>query len=138
MNHNRLHVGYRRSDWSNVWYAPEGEPNNDGEVDFSLFKLSTGGREHREPMESEVLWHPHFDPKNFGSTKIADQLILQKRMLCDAWHYLAEKNPDKVKSMENEMGDSRDPQWRSWFEHARSYKKTKMRNPKKVRIGLSD
>ena len=112
---------------SDVWYEPQGEPEEDGEVDISLYSLSTGGKQPREPLESEVMWLPHFDWQSCEAKTVADKKRLQKQFLSDAWHYLEAKDPNRVKYLEKKFDDPNTPRWRSWFVRAKKYKAAKMR-----------
>ena len=110
-----------------MWFAPEGEPNDEGEVEIDLFRFSTGDKDYREPLESEVIWHPHFDPGHCEANNAKDRKRLQKRFLSDAWHYLAATDIAQVRYLEGEMNHPDWPRWRSWFTHAKKFKRTRMR-----------
>lgn len=131
----RLHVGYRASHWTKVWYqpAPEAEVDDDGTVEIGLFKLSTGGATRREPMMGEVVWLPHFELKVFKSTKNAEKERLQMQYLYDAWRYLNEPDPHQVLQLEQELDDPFNRQWQSWFEDAKKWKSSKLRRRSKRR-----
>lgn len=125
--HERLHVGFRQRDWSDVWYEPLGDEDPDGGASIGLFKLTTGGPNRREPMEGEVLWHPEFDIKNCESKNAKERAKIQKEFLTDAWNYLAEKNAAEVKRMDEELHQPDWPRWQKWFEHAQKYKRTQIK-----------
>lgn len=106
---NRLHVGYIAKDWADVWYEPVGEPNAEGEAETGLYKITTRNSakrdaQYREPMEGEVKWHPHFDPANCESKSKGEKSRLQKQFLTDAYRYLAERNPETIRSLEDRTG----------------------------------
>ena len=131
----RLHVGYRASDWSDVWmeqkadlenYGNEDETRDDGETNYDLYRFSTGGRGRREPMNDEVKWHQHFDPKNCDATTAAGRKKLQKRFLHDAFQYLTAKDAAQARAMEQDLDKPREARWQSWFDMAKRYKRRQM------------
>lgn len=122
----RLHVGFRRRDWTDVWYEPAGDADSNGGRDIGLFRLTTGDRE-REPQPGEVHWHPAFDVNNCESKTFRERLNMQRQFLADAHEYLAELDVDRVRELEEQLHDRHFIRWDKWFEHAKKYKRTKMK-----------
>ena len=120
-----MHVGYRLKDWSDVWYEPASEPDIEGEAKIGPFKLTTGEPGRRELYEGEVAWHPPFDEKRCESSKYSDKKKMQKQFLTDAYLYLAEKDLEIVRQMEEDLDQPSFSRWQAWFSQARKWKKKK-------------
>jgi len=129
--HNRLHVGYRLRDWSDVWYEPrsvDASANDNGSRnDRELFTDSKGMVEH-EPLEGEVAWHPPFDPKNCEARSKPAIRVMHMQFLLDAHTYMSEKDVEEVRAFEEEKdaeyaGFAR---WQTWFSRAKAVKKKQM------------
>nr|POE73039.1 hypothetical protein CFP56_30978 [Quercus suber] len=123
----RLLVGYRARDWSPVWYEPIGQPDEDGNTMTGLFSLADGDAERREPMEGEVYYHAHFDPRRCESDIKKERTRMHQQTMYDAWTYMYEKDPNEVRRLEEEMHRPRFRRWQSWFEQAKKQKKITMR-----------
>ena len=124
----RLLVGFRGEDWSDVWFEPVGEVNEEGETELGLFTQATGAAERREPMPGDVHWFPHFNPDLCESKNKKEREQKHKQFLTDAWLYCNEALPEKFEHMEqvdlDRPGFSR---WQSWFRHAKKWKSAKMK-----------
>ena len=106
----------------------EVKQNADGEYDFDLYQFKTGGKEPREPMVGEVVWHTHFDPSRCESSKKNEREKMQKQFLSDAYHYLAARDRKLIKRLERELHQPAFRRWQSWFEIAKKYKRRHIRN----------
>ncbi|EME48230.1 hypothetical protein DOTSEDRAFT_51443 [Dothistroma septosporum NZE10] len=131
----RLHVGFRAADWTKVWYEPDPDGNEDpdGFVGPKLYKLSSGAEQRREPMFGEVVWLPHFNIKHFASGQKREKERLHAQYLHDAWRYLSETNPDQVRQLEEELDDPKYRHWQGWFDEAKKWKSSRLRQRVKRR-----
>lgn len=134
--HGRLHVGYRKKDWSDVWTEPakneEGKQdiymNEEGEPEIMLYRFTLGKAGCKEElMDGEVKWHPLFDDANCESSKRIARHRMQKQFLTDAYKYLAEKDPERVRALEEDLDQPGFSRWQTWFKEAKKFKKTQMR-----------
>ena len=107
-------------------YDEENEAKSDGEMNYDLYQFSTGGRGRREPMNDEVKWHQHFDPRNCDASTGPGRKKLQKRFLHDAFQYLTAKNAAQARAMERDLNKPREARWQSWFDIAKKYKRRQM------------
>lgn len=134
LRRNRLLVGYRGTDFSEVWAQlkdpkeDDDDANVDGVHDFELFTLPTGERGIREPKPSEVKWLPHFDPDNCIAKDAKDRKRLQRETISDAILYLRARDVDEVRNLEAVMDLPHNPRWYSWFQLAKAYKRKQLRN----------
>ena len=128
---NRLHVGMRRRDWTDVWYEPimSAWSDADGSVPMALFS-NVKGMESREPMDGEVYWHAHFDIANCESKSRRERDLMQRRFMYDAYRYCIEKDPEKVAALELDLDEPGFMRWQSWFCHAKIWKKKQLRDLK--------
>lgn len=128
-SHQRLLVGFRRRDWTKVWYEPflEGiNVNEDGDVPIALYQYVRGEAQAREPLEAEISWFPFYQPQNFqavGPGAERARKIMQQRYLWDCWRYMAEQDAAKVAQLEDTLDNPNDRQWQAWFDMARKAKK---------------
>ncbi|SMY21531.1 unnamed protein product [Zymoseptoria tritici ST99CH_1A5] len=125
-NH-RLLVGYRREDWTEVWYEPMedvGEPDVDGAVPFGLYSSSTSTQK-REPMEQEVAWFPQFNHNHMEADTKKPRMRMQNIDMHNAWRYLDERDEVKSRQLERELEFPNKRRWHSWFNNAKEFKKQK-------------
>ena len=137
----RLHVGYRRTDWSDVWMVlinpPGDDPdayaeNPDGEYDYEFYERSTGEQVRRAPMPGEIIWHSHFDPTYCDSRIAPEKKKLHHRFMSDAHLYLCLNNPAQIRKWEQKLNNPRAARWQSWFDIAQRYQRR--RHPELVRL----
>ncbi|KAK3671318.1 hypothetical protein LTR78_008778 [Recurvomyces mirabilis] len=128
----RLCVGWRIADWTKIYYEPiikdnEGDaidPNDDEEPEMGLYCHGSGCPQKREPLDSEIFWHAHFDLANQPSKAKKHKGVLQKRFLYDAWRYCAETDLARIEEMEITFHRPLSRHWQSWFDMAEKWKKT--------------
>ncbi|KAK5684952.1 hypothetical protein LTS10_003027 [Elasticomyces elasticus] len=139
----RLYVGHRLRDWIEVYYQPishrdlAADDEDDEKVwhneppALGLFRRKHGEPTVHEPMEGEVLWLPHFDPKRFESTSGKEKGKSHKEFMFNAWRYLATSDPVKLAAMvaRFETGYVNWRRWESWFEAASKYKSLRANGP---------
>lgn len=72
--------------------------------------------------------HPFFDIKNFheADTK-AGKIRLRNQFLADAYQYLVEKDPEAIRTLEEELDQPDWPHWQAWFRKAKKFKKQQMK-----------
>ncbi|KAK4574966.1 hypothetical protein LTR86_000816 [Recurvomyces mirabilis] len=128
----RLCVGWRIADWTKIYYEPiikdnEGDaidPNDDEEPEMGLYSHGSGCPQKREPLDSEIFWHAHFDLANQPSKVKKHKGVLQKCFLYDAWRYCAETDLARIEEMETTFHRPLSRHWQSWFDMAKKWKKT--------------
>ncbi|KAI6822399.1 hypothetical protein KC340_g12338 [Hortaea werneckii] len=126
----RLLVGWRLSDWSEVWYEPVGSADGEehvydsnGGAEIGLYQLSTGDPGYREPLFGQVVWFPPFDWKTFQTEKRAEKERLQQQFMADAYKYLSADNRRAEKTMEKDFHRLHDTRWYKFFEALKLYKR---------------
>ncbi|KAI7546028.1 hypothetical protein KC331_g5869 [Hortaea werneckii] len=126
----RLLVGWRLSDWSEVWYEPVGLADEEGHVydsnggaEIGLYQLSTGDPGYREPLFGQVVWFPPFDWKTFQTEKRSEKEALQQQFMADAYKYLSADNRRAEKTMEKDFHRLHDTRWYKFFEALKIYKR---------------
>ncbi|KAI7246946.1 hypothetical protein KC343_g1644 [Hortaea werneckii] len=125
----RLLVGWRLTDWSEVWYEPVGSADGEevvydtnGGAEIGLYKLSVGAPGYREPMFGEIAWFAPFDPETFQAKKKAEKEALQQQFMADAYKYLSADNRRAEKHMEKDFHRLHDTRWFKFFEALKLYK----------------
>lgn len=123
LEHKRLWVGYRRIDFTGVWYEPDGNPSNeDKPPGLLLFSKTRGKAKAAEPYYGEVVWDPLFDPETAGSKSVAERKELRARFLRDTYLYMTCKNSAEVKVMETRFAAS-DPKRQALLRVAKPIKR---------------
>ncbi|KAI6913894.1 hypothetical protein D0869_11217 [Hortaea werneckii] len=126
----RLLVGWRLSDWSEVWYEPVGSADGEehvydsnGGAEIGLYQLSTGDPGYREPLFGQVVWFPPFDWKTFQTEKRSEKEALQQQFMADAYKYLSADSRRAEKTMEKDFHRLHDTRWYKFFEALKLYKR---------------
>ncbi|KAK5164565.1 uncharacterized protein LTR77_009771 [Saxophila tyrrhenica] len=141
---NRLFVGYRASDWTEVFYdlrLPEEEDNGGNHTESykkkrkaaadEVFYTSTEDWHVSEaPKRGEIVWEPFYNPATFEASDMRTKNELQRLFLQHAYNYLAEKNPQVAAGMERDMSNRHFRRWDVWFHQAKKFKKAKMQQRK--------
>ncbi|KAF2726333.1 hypothetical protein K431DRAFT_342541 [Polychaeton citri CBS 116435] len=119
-----LHVGWRREDWTDVWYRPIENGTFDQEFDFGFYTNARQGEKSstdlfRQPVEPEIAWRPHFDSIfNEANTRKARRDI-QRRLLTDVHQYVnGDAEVAKVRAVEKDAVDGRNIRKRMIFADA--------------------
>lgn len=68
-----------------------------------------------------------FDPKTFEADTKAERERLQKQFLADAYKYLAEKDPEAVRTLEEELDQPGYRRWQEWFDEAKKFKRKQLK-----------
>lgn len=107
---DRMVVGLRKEEWTKVFYEPistlEELRTPDLAPDVGLYSRSHGQATDNERMFGEVAWEPLLNHAYFGSSAIAEKRLLQKKILYDAWRYLAAQNPADVADIREQLQSS--------------------------------
>lgn len=85
---------------SQVWYDPIGEPDDDGGVEFGLYRYPAGEPGKREPMKGMVQWLPYFDPDTLDSSDRKEKKEIQKQLLYDTWVLLGAASREELEETE--------------------------------------
>jgi hypothetical protein len=98
--HERLVVGLQKEDWTRVFYEPISAPEElttpDLAPEVGLYSHSRGEARSNEPMYGEVSWEPILNPLHLRSSATSERRLLHKKILYDAWRYLAAQDPDDI------------------------------------------
>ncbi|CAK1361002.1 unnamed protein product [Cercospora beticola] len=130
----KLCVGIRRADSLRVWAKPQFEDggaivqDDDDTIVPDLFKFKVLEGQRREPMLSEVIWLPHFNPLYFDADDKKSREKKQMQFIGDAWKYLDENDPEEVRRMEQELEQPEYRKWQTWFDEAKVFKRRQLRN----------
>lgn len=104
-------VGLRKEEWTKVFYEPISAPEElrtpDLATGVGLYSRSHGQATDNKRMFGEVAWEPLLNHAYFGSSAIAEKRLLQKKILYDAWRYLAAQNPADVALIREQLQCSR-------------------------------
>ncbi|PPJ49810.1 hypothetical protein CBER1_03327 [Cercospora berteroae] len=130
----KLCVGIRRADSLRVWARPHFEDggaiaqDDDETIIPDLFKFKVLEGQRREPMLSEVIWLPHFNPLYFDADDKKSREKKQMQFIGDAWKYLDENDPEEVRRMEEDLDQPEYRKWQNWFDEAKTFKRRQLRN----------
>ena len=94
-----------QTDWSQVWYDPIGEPDDEGGAEYGLYRYPTGEPGKREPMKGTVMWLPFFDPDSFESGTKKERTSMQEQVLFDTWNLLGAASLEEVDEIECSLLD---------------------------------
>jgi hypothetical protein len=106
----RLVVGLRKGEWDEVYLEPILEtddlttPNHAPEI--GLYSRSHGEATENEPMFGEVAWEPLLNHEYFGSSAKPERLMLQRKILWDAWRYLVAQDPAVIAIIREQLQGS--------------------------------
>lgn len=125
----RLLVGYRRCDWSEVWYdgSPHIAPTADSKdsPELLLYHSPTAPSDSpKNPLAAEVNWLPQFDCDNFEANKAAGRRHLQQLFIYRCWQYM--ESDDRAILKENEFARPDQLRWKTWKKAADCEKASRM------------
>ena len=152
---NRLFVGLRKRDQTDVWFAPGEVDNNNAsrkekkkkntQDETELLFTSIDGKNlvWEDPSGPEVWWLPWFDPQACEADTKQKKLSMQREFLCHAYNYMKEKDEDVVAQMEEDLDMPAFRRWYVWFAAAKKEKRSRLKRRKtrsdKVSVtGISD
>lgn len=128
----RMLVGLRRSDWTEVWFAPIIDEASLEDVNYvpeiALHSKPHGEPAPGDPMLGEVAWESLFDPRYFGSSRPKEKELMQRKILWLAWSYLMAENADDIESIRLELVQSKDPRRKALERECRQERKRRSRN----------
>lgn len=106
----RLGVGLRKHEWTKVVYGPIPVPEDlttpNRAPEVGLYSHSRGPATDDEPMFGEVAWEPLLNHEYLGSSSKPERLLLQRKILYDAWRYLVAEDPDDIAITRAQLRDS--------------------------------
>jgi hypothetical protein len=106
----RLVVGLWKGEWDEVYLEPILEtddlttPNHAPEI--GLYSRSHGEATENEPMFGEVAWEPLLNHEYFGSSAKPERLMLQRKILWDAWRDLVAQDPADIAIIREQLQGS--------------------------------
>jgi hypothetical protein len=71
-----------------------------------LYSHSRGEATDDEPMHGQTAWDPTFNHEYIASSKSAEKLLLQRKLLYDAWRYLMAKEPAQIATIKKQLQGS--------------------------------
>jgi hypothetical protein len=108
--HKRMVVGLWKEEWIEVFYDPHEPPEDITTPDLApnilLYSHSRGDATDREPMAGQTAWDASFNPEYIASSKSAERLMLQRKLLYDAWRYLMAKEPAQIATIKKQLQGS--------------------------------
>jgi hypothetical protein len=108
--HGRLVVGLWKEEWIKVFYDPHEPPEDLTTPNLApgilLYSHSRGEATDDEPMHGQTAWDPTFNHEYIASSKSAEKLLLQRKLLYDAWRYLMAKEPAQIATIKKQLQGS--------------------------------
>jgi hypothetical protein len=115
LENTRLLVGYRKSDWQEVYYEPLSRSSEKENHKHPVVLLLYSARAEREsiknPCAEEVNWLPQYDPSNFEALP-KGQKHLHPWFLFRCWQYMAGATRKELN--DNQFERQNYVRWQTW------------------------
>lgn len=124
-SHKRLLVGYRKSDWQEIFYEPNPsriDKANEMRPPVPLFCYSATAdvESNKNPYAEEINWLPQYDPANFEA-QVKAQKIMQHWFMFRCWQYMEGATAQQL--AQNQFDRPNYVRWQIWKKAADAKKK---------------
>jgi hypothetical protein len=125
VSHGRLLVGYRKSDWQEIFYEPESSHITATHgvtppAPMFCYSATADLEANKNPYAEEINWLPQYDPTNFEAQAKA-QKIMQYFFLFRCWQYMEGATAQQL--AQNQFDRPNYVRWQTWKKAADAKKK---------------